>query len=114
MLYNRKWDEQKKQDARDIFTMESLIAWLEKRDPSEPYDHADPRNCLFAQYFRDHGYPKARCGGDYVRLYGSGTVFTRDFPDGWIHIFAAAPYTFGAALERARTVHAGLSAPRLP
>ena len=113
MLYDRKWDE-RKQDAQGIFTTESLIAWLEKRDPSEQYDHESITNCLFAQYFKAHGYPEASCGGDYVRLDGGSYIRRVDFPAGWVHIFAEAPYTFGAALERARTIHAGLSAPRLP
>jgi len=114
MLYDRKWDEQKKQDARDIFTIESLISWLEKRDPSESYDFVDIHNCLFAQYFKAHGYPNANSGGNYVRLGGVMTCQLTPFPAGWDRVAARTPSTFGAALERARTVHAGLSAPRLP
>lgn len=106
MLYDPKWD--KTETKADPFSLESLIAWLEKQPAEATYDYGDSRQCMAAQCLRSHGVDESR----YVGL--SGYALEDFFPgfraiaigdadivsDGW---------TFGAALSRARAVLASRS-----
>jgi hypothetical protein len=57
MLLDPRWD--KKQNA---FTLESLIAWLETKNPREVYFYWNQCSCLNAQYFRAMGFDVKRMG----------------------------------------------------
>ena len=83
MLYDKRWDA-KVETKADPFTLESLIAWLETRNPDERYDWTDGATCMCAQYFNVGALWDSQPG---VR------------PDG---LAVVHPWTFGAALERAR------------
>lgn len=41
----------------DVFSLESLIAWLEKQPADKEYFYSNPYNCLLCQYFEANGYP---------------------------------------------------------
>jgi hypothetical protein len=80
MLYDPKWEVK-----ADPLSLESLIAWLETKDPASTYDFCDLRgNCLVDQWCRPLG-----------RSYS-------ELPDKIRRIAYATPWTFGAALKRAR------------
>lgn len=93
MLFDPKWQEAK----ADPFSLESLIAWLEKQPAKTPYDYCWPETCLVAQYLRAQG----------VRDYVLGTIDLDRI--GWKEIAQGHPFetdrwTFGAALSRARAL----------
>src|SRR5690348_2170400 len=44
-----------KKPPKDIFAFDSLVAWLETKDPKEEYYYIDGTNCLIAQYFKSKG-----------------------------------------------------------
>lgn len=103
MLYDKRWE--KKAETKPAFSLDTLIAWLEKQEADRVYCYQDNGGCLFAQYFSEHGYASPSCGGNYVRE--SEKRDQRDwFPRGWDMIAAEFPRTFGAALERARKLQA--------
>lgn len=89
MLYDLKWDLQTQADP---FTVEKMIAWLEKQPADEEYNPFIPSICLVGQFCSAHG--------------------VRDVPvalHGWLSFIAFgdtawAPMTFGAALERALAI----------
>lgn len=71
----------------DPFTLEALIAWLEKQVPAETYNYVKPRTCLIGQFTG-------------VSLL-SDEVDERCFV-GAHSIAYDGEWTFGAALDRAR------------
>ena len=84
MLHNPKWD---------LISLESLIAWLEQQPADGTYDWTKPDECLIACYLTS----KLGILPEYsVSLYQSMPHYHE--------IAAYEPYTFGAALERARAV----------
>jgi hypothetical protein len=85
---------------RDIFSLPSLISWLETKPPGEEYNYLSNDNCMLAQYFRAIGFPHARCGGDYVTLHETGKQ--TDLPDHLRDVAKGSPRTFGWALAYAR------------
>ena len=44
MLYDPKWAEK-----QDVFSLESLISWLEKQPGQTEYNYCNPMECLIAQ-----------------------------------------------------------------
>lgn len=104
MLYDPKWEKKTKADH---FTLESLIAWLEKQPADEQYEFCEWNNCLLAQWLRSMD-PKAHVVGPNGFLYSAlgqtvdlmhlaNIVHAGSFRSRHLH-------TFGAALERARAV----------
>lgn len=87
MLYNKNWDHK-------IGSIDSLIAWLETKPPSRHYCWWDgDGNCLIAQYVRE----KTGCRRkEWVTYYGYVHFNIRH------QVAGEMPYTFGAALKRAR------------
>jgi hypothetical protein len=49
MLYDPKWEVEIKSDP---FSLESLIAWLEKQPAHKVYDFFDTHNCMLGQWVR--------------------------------------------------------------
>lgn len=86
MLYDPKWEKPTKADP---FTLASVIAWLETKDPAERYDWASPRTCACAQYFN--------IGDDWSHLHRKLENATGIRLDG---LAIKTPWTFGALLER--------------
>lgn len=87
MLYDPKWEVEAKPG---VFSVESLIAWLETQDSAREYEWANCEGfCLLSQYLTAMGKHPAT---DYKHL----DVEMR------CEVACALPYTFGAALDRAR------------
>jgi len=90
MLYNKNWE--KTHIKADPFSLESLIAWLEKQPTDASYNW---HNCE---------------GGCLIGLYGSALglgdgwmdFHTKLYKAGQLSIASQKPHTFGAALKRAR------------
>lgn len=100
MLHNPKWDAMTKPD---IFSLASLVSWLETMPADQIYDYRDcGGECLYGQYATAHGvlWEKSgacgRRGSSQERYDFCGLVYS--------HIASHRPWTFGAALERALAV----------
>lgn len=92
-------DEKKAGEAQtkaDPLTLDSLIAWLEKQPADKVYDFWHCRECLLYQYLRDAGLPRSDYG--VVHALGGTDIGGR--------IAHQLPWTFGAALDRARALRA--------
>jgi hypothetical protein len=84
MLYDPKW---RGRTLEGPMALQNFIAWLETKDPEEKYDWEDPRICVLAQFL-----------GETAPCYAGAP---------WRDIaYATEPFTFGAALKRARIVAA--------
>jgi hypothetical protein len=88
VLYNPKWE-----NPAEIFSLKGLINWLERQDPAQKYKFHDcAGRCLISQYLTTQG------------LTGNWKTNYERFPYHLcMSIAAQSPYTFGAALERARS-----------
>lgn len=84
----------------DVFSLEGLIAWLEKQNPELAYCYFKTGGCLLYTYLADHRVPVRSVGGDYWR---DRDWKEHPFPEAFAKIAAKRPHTFGAALSRART-----------
>lgn len=99
MLYDPKWEKQSETKA-DPFTLVAVIAWLEKQPPDKSYDWMAVHGCLACQYFQSLGHDApwgnshAIVDGGYRTPFGGSKNYHA--------IAGAVPWTFGAALERAR------------
>lgn len=97
MLYDPKWEVPKVK--ADPFTLDDFIAWLEKQPGREKYDFmACNGRCLYGQYATSHGVAWREAGTSILDR-GPIADFCTFVYD---HIAGLEPYTFGAALERAR------------
>ncbi len=86
----------------DAFSIEGLIAWLETQNPSAEYNYADTGNCLYCQYLRSRGVDVAHLGG-FTYVDSKGKIHSLGiFAD--LVIEAETPWTFGAALVRAKAL----------
>lgn len=95
----------------DSFTLDALIAWLETKDPDEVYGYTENERCLLAQYIIENHIcldPSVVSGG--WRNRSDMTMTFNLFPGDENHrsncflnnIAVNGPWTFGAALSRAR------------
>lgn len=86
---------------RPTFDNQSLIDWLSVQDPAKSYDYMSCRECLIAQFLQCRGYVHASVDSEqaYLRRYMMGI---RPLPLRWNSIAQRKPWTFGAALARAR------------
>jgi hypothetical protein len=90
-------DEKKAGEAQtkaDPFTLDSLIAWLEKQPAETEYNFWNLSECLLCQYLRDVGLPHS--------CYDAASALGGDDVGGQIAFHK--PWTFGGALERARAL----------
>lgn len=93
MLYNPEWTKP------DPLSLPALIAWLETQAPETAYDYYDcGGGCLIMQYLTAVGI-EWRDGG-YGRCLGGQTSDLRH------EIAGTRPFTFGAALARAKALFA--------
>lgn len=94
MLFDPKWEVEVRADP---FSLESLIAWLEKQPAGATYDYCDSQACLIAQYLKAQGVAEFSITSPMLS------------PDPAIQQFARIANggrpidTFGEALERARS-----------
>jgi len=96
MLYDPKWEAKTKADPRSIH---GLIAWLEQQDPKKKYNWGTcDGSCLIHQYMSTVGIPHE--DDAYFTIQGG----TKQSPS---NLALRAPWTFGAALDRARKITAG-------
>ncbi len=80
----------------DVWSLDSLIAWLETKDPAEEYDFYDmDGGCLVGQYAAAMGCPDI-----WHELHDGNNSL--DDPLTFCQVGGGYPRTFGAALERAR------------
>ncbi len=101
MLYNPQWTQP------DVFSLESLIAWLEQQPPKKRYSYMNVEGrCLIGQYLTAHGLA-------WGHGYYSDVMPNENFEHnglmyscrGYIAAgFRGDAQTFGAALKRARAV----------
>lgn len=94
MLYDPKWH----QPPADIFALESLIAWLERQPGDREYCYVANGRCLIAQYLIYNGHTK-------VHVDAAGRWRSNEGSDQTIPLWRVSipqPWTFGAALTRAR------------
>jgi hypothetical protein len=96
MLYNSNWDKP------DVFSLESLISWLEKRPADKAYDYTDCRGCLLAQYFTAMGYECVEVAPMMFDHKISGNKIFQHFSDQFETVALCEDRTFGAALKLAR------------
>lgn len=95
MLFDPKWE--KPEVKADPFSLESLIAWLEKQPADRTYDFCQPSSCLIAEYL------KARGEKNIILLSNEVDAL------GWTAIVHPRPtnksgWTYGKALTRARSL----------
>ena len=104
MLYDPKWE--KPAVKADPFSLESLIAWLEKQPADKTYCYVESNACLLSQYFSEkmgeaicivpEGYRRAVEGLTYKSYPAIFNAVARGTTE-W-------KWTFGAALSRARAL----------
>ena len=99
------FDEQvAKPVTTDPFSLESLIAWLEKQPCDQWYAWACAGECLIGQWLHSidrNSHPDDNGGSFGYIVYGEPVDLTR-----YDSIALDGKSTFGAALERARTIAA--------
>lgn len=71
-------------------TLVAITEWLQAQPHDQEYIWQDPTECMVGHYLRDHGS-------------SWGAVMYSDIPH-YHEIAAEKPWTFGAALERAKTL----------
>ena len=101
MLYNKDWDVK----TKDPFTLDNLIAWLETKDPTMEYSFYFPDSCLVGQWARtvDASAFNIVTEGSYVYKVNEERRNLFSFHP----IVCPKPWTFGAALERAKALRDG-------
>jgi len=85
---------------KPIFDNSSLIDWLGRQDPKAEYDYVDGAVCMVARYLQFRGIKGAGCDSDFA--YIPGAIGPLDLPPAWDEIAKERPWTFGAAICRAR------------
>lgn len=99
MLNRIEWDKSKVQ--ADFCSLESLIAWLGTKRANVRYDYDSCRgDCLYGLYAASFGFSWEDSGacGSYLSTPERNEFCTTVYGD----IAAPLPWTFGAALDRAR------------
>lgn len=90
MLYDPKWEQ--KTEPRSLA---NLIAWLERQPDRKIYDYTMSERCLIAQWLQSSGEENFNLLSNEVdALFGGNGK----------KIVTPEPWTFGAALKRAREV----------
>lgn len=91
----------------DVFSLEGLIAWLETQDPETTYAFSLAQSCLVALYVEGVGGKFQRDALDPEYVVGNRrlSAWTHDMGR-LIDVAVDVPWTFGAALDRARKLAA--------
>jgi hypothetical protein len=104
MLFDPKWEVEVKADP---FSLEGLIAWLEKQPADKTYCYGDGGACLIHQYLTSCGIKVGRVwsGGRYSEgdnWESPKKPTSHEFWQTSIGNGRSSDYTFGSALKRAR------------
>lgn len=107
--------------ARSLMALEPIIAFLETKNSREPFDYVSPSRCMFAQFYRSHGF-HVSCTPNSVKVYDTSLTDVspsrRDYLDAipipdYLNQIArcgnADFCTFGAALAYAKTLRSNTS-----
>lgn len=98
MLYDTRWEVK-----ADPFSLDSLVAWLEKQPAAKVYCYADTGHCLLSQYFTAMGFELICMGSvDFIHKFSCADLHRADLPPRFNSIAVGHPQTFGKALARAR------------
>lgn len=101
MLYNQEWERK----TPPPMSLESLIAWLEKKPADGSYVYQSHGSCLIAQYMKDQEFTDVFVDSRFYEHDGCGLKY---LPVGWDAIArsddwrATSELTFGKALARAK------------
>jgi hypothetical protein len=109
MLYNKSTG----QPVADVMSINSLVAWLEKKPAEGTYSYINGARCLIAQYLQENGFPEARVSAHTYRKHSGGE--NQKLPKEFHEIAIGGPNTnnvigpttFGAALNRAKAYQDG-------
>lgn len=91
MLYDPKWEVK-----ADPFSLESLIAWMEKQPAEKAYDYTHPSKCLVAQYLKAMGVKHFSLSVSELKQLGWNRIVNPLYGE----------HTFGGALKRTRALAA--------
>lgn len=95
MLYDKRWDAKIEQKA-DPLSPAAFVAWLETKKPTERYNYWNCNGgCLLDQFLKHAGMDDS---GESYRMISSSKIGTTEYG----YLACNWPFTFGAALERAR------------
>jgi hypothetical protein len=99
MLYDPQWEFR-----NDPFSLQSLVAWLERQDPLEDYCYSSTGECLLARYFAERGFNKViMAAAFFYHFPRRDALYEVAFlPEHFNAIAKGKVRTFGAALDRAR------------
>lgn len=110
MLYDKKWDKKLPVAPRDPMSLDSLIAWLETKNPFKRYRYLSNENCLLAQYFTDMGYKDVHVWAYNFRYDNDGEYGNELLPYHFNNIafgkYLLFSRTFGGALRYAKQLRA--------
>lgn len=81
-----------------VFSLDGLIAWLERQNPRARYEYWCTQ-CLLGKFLTETVRPVIAMGAASVTFDDDERLV---LPDGWNHIGAELPRTYGSALKRAR------------
>lgn len=87
---------------RHPLSLEAFTDWLATMPADGEYDYTACMTCAFSQYLTAIGLKPAGVGPGYWRQRGADSLRHRPLPDGVEEIVYTTPWTFGAALSRAR------------
>src|SRR5258707_333877 len=93
MLYDPKWEQ--KTELEPI-SLAALVAWLETQPADVVYPWLNTNDCLACRYLRAIRGPQGEKTARYRDVFGGC--------DNYHAIAAATPWTYGAALKRARSM----------
>jgi hypothetical protein len=96
MLYDPKWQIPTKTRSRP--SIAGLIAWLEEQPAETKYEWMSPMGCLVCKYYEAEGFQEWGDRKWFYRDAFGGSV------DDYHFVGGTAPWTFGAALARARVL----------
>ena len=86
------------------FSVEGLISWLERQPLETEYDFTDITDCLLCRYGRARGLDVNSAGSNTISHRSGGRIIVSTvFPDDTC-IAGTRPYTYGAALARAKAL----------
>lgn len=91
MLYDPKWEQQTEVNPHSVA---GIIAWLETQPADKEYAWYDTRACLACRYLEALGYKAPWGSFKYTGAFGNS--------DNYFEIAGQKPWTYGAALGRAR------------
>ena len=106
MLYNKDWDVK----TKDPFTLDNLIAWLETKDPTEEFNYYFNNNCLLAQWVKNidiNAQPNMASHAFSYIVNDQEVDFLVSHKSFMRNVINVEPWTFGAALERAKALRDG-------